>query len=227
MAAKEMKEKVIFTWSGGKDSALAFYELQKKKSYEIKALITTVAEEYERVSMHGVRKTLLAKQAESIGVSLTIIYITKNASNEEYEAKMEDVLLNYRSRGVSSVVYGDIFLEDLKRYREEKLSKIGMNGVFPLWKRNTRKLSHGFIDLGFKAVVTCIDSNELKKEFAGREFNKQFVSELPSTVDPCGENGEFHTFVYDGPIFQKKILYKNGEVVLRNKRFYFCDLVPI
>jgi uncharacterized protein (TIGR00290 family) len=129
--------------------------------------------------------------------------------------------------GVSSVVFGDIFLEDIKKYREDNLSKIGMKGIFPVWKRNTTELVHKFIDLGFKAVITCVDSNVLDKIFVGRLFNEKFLSQLPSTVDPCGENGEFHSFVYDGPIFQEKILYTIGDVILRDNRFYYCDLIPV
>jgi uncharacterized protein (TIGR00290 family) len=139
---------------------------------------------------------------------------------------MQKVLEKYQAAGVCSVVFGDIFLEDLRRYRQEKLSKIGMKGIFPIWKFNTAELANTFIDSGFKAVITCIDSNVLDKIFVGRVFDEQFLSELPSGVDPCGENGEFHSFVYDGPIFRNRILYRSGEVVLREKRFYYCDLVP-
>jgi len=222
-----MGKKVLFTWSGGKDSAMALYELQKTHSYEISALLTTITEDYDRVSMHGVRRTLLEQQAESLGLPLEKIYITKNASNKEYEAKMRDKLMDYQSRGVLSVVFGDIFLEDLRKYREENLSKIGMKGIFPIWKRDTTELAYTFIDLGFKAVITCVDSNVLDKIFVGRIFDEQFLSELPSDVDPCGENGEFHTFVYEGPIFQERILYKRGEVVFKDNRFYYCDLIPV
>ncbi|MFA5771714.1 MAG: diphthine--ammonia ligase [Thermoplasmata archaeon] len=220
-----MTEKVLFTWSGGKDSAMALYELQRTHDYEISALLTTVTEDYDRISMHGVRRILLEQQAESLGIPLEKVYITKNASNDEYEAKMRDMLMEYQSQGVLSVVFGDIFLEDLRKYREENLSKIGMRGIFPIWKRDTAGLAHTFIDLGFKAVITCVDSNVLDKRFAGRLYDKQFLRELPSGVDPCGENGEFHSFVYDGPIFQEKIAVTMGDVVLRDNRFYFCDLI--
>ena len=219
-----MTEKALFTWSGGKDSAMALYELKMTHSYEILALLTTVTEDYDRISMHGVRSILLEQQAESLGFPVEEVYITKNSSNEEYEARMRDKLIYYRSRGVLSVVFGDVFLEDLRRYREENLSKIGMKGIFPIWKRDTTELAHAFIDLGFRAVITCVDSNVLDKVFVGRAFDEQFLSELPSTVDPCGENGEFHSFVYDGPIFRKRILHEKGEVILRDNRFYYCDL---
>ena len=219
-------EKIILAWSGGKDSAMALYELMKSGRYEISALLTTVTADYERISMHGVRNVLLERQAESLGLLVEKVHITKNAGNEEYEAKMKEKLLRYRDLGVSSVGFGDIFLEDLRQYREQNLSKIGMKGIFPLWKRDTTQLAHEFIDLGFKAVISCVDSKALDQNFAGREFDRQFLIDLPSTVDPCGENGEFHSFVYDGPIFKKEITYERGEVVLRDNRFYYCDLVP-
>ena len=221
-----MAEKIIFTWSGGKDSAMALYELQRTHSYEVSALLTTITEDYERISMHGVRRILLERQADSLGLSLEKVFISKNASNEEYESKMQEVLTKYRATGVSSVVFGDIFLEDLRKYREDNLSKVDMKGIFPIWKRDTTELAHTFIDLGFKAVVTCVDSKVLDKKFVGRVFDGQFLSELPSTVDPCGENGEFHSFVYDGPIFRERIAFTVGDIVLRDNRFYFCDLIP-
>jgi uncharacterized protein (TIGR00290 family) len=191
------------------------------------ALLTSVTEDYDRISMHGVRRVLLERQAASLGYPLEIIYITKNSSNEEYEARLKEKLLQYKARGVSSVVFGDISLEDLRKYREDNLAQVGMKGVFPIWKRDTVELAHKFIDLGFKTIITCIDSNVLDKRFVGRAFDEQFLSELPAQVDPCGENGEFHSFVYDGPIFRQKIGLRKGRVVLRDNRFYFCDLVPI
>jgi uncharacterized protein (TIGR00290 family) len=221
-----MPEKVLFSWSGGKDSVIALYEILKSEDCEVLALLTTITEDYDRVSMHGLRRILLERQANSLGIPLEKVFISKNASNEEYESKMGEVLLRYKNAGVNSVVFGDIFLEDVRKYREGNLAKIGMKGIFPIWKRNTTALAHTFIDLGFKAVTICVDSNVLDKRFAGRVFDKQFLSELPPTVDPCGENGEFHSFVYDGPIFQEKVLHKVGEVILRDNRFYYCDLVP-
>jgi uncharacterized protein (TIGR00290 family) len=218
--------KALFTWSGGKDGAMALHELQKTHDYEISALLTTVTEDYDRISMHGVHSILLERQAESLGIPLEKVYITKEASNHEYEAKMRSKLTGYKDKGISSVVFGDIFLEDLRKYREENLSKIGMRGIFPIWKRDTKELAYSFMDLGFKAVITCVDSEVLDRRFVGKEFDPQFLSEIPSHVDPCGENGEFHSFVYDGPIFRKKILHSRGKVVLRNNRFYYCDLIP-
>lgn len=222
-----MTEKVLFTWSGGKDSALALYELQKVQNYEISALLTTVTEDYDRTSMHGVRRILLERQADSMGYPLEHVFISKNGSDEEYEAKMQEVLAKYKRAGISSVVFGDIFLREIRKHREDNLAKIGMKGIFPIWKRDTTELAHTFIDLGFKAVTTCVDLKVLDKEFVGRIFDARFLSELPFTIDPCGENGEFHSFVYDGPIFQQKILYSIGDIVLRDNRFYYCDLIPI
>jgi uncharacterized protein (TIGR00290 family) len=220
-------EKIIFTWSGGKDSAMALYELQLTHKYEVSALLTTITEDYERISMHGVRRILLEQQADSLGLPLEKLFISKNASNEEYESKMQEALIKYRVTGVSSVVFGDIFLEDLRKYREDNLSKINMKGIFPIWKRDTTELAHAFLDLSFKAVVICVDSNVLDKKFVGRAFDERFLSELPTSVDPCGENGEFHSFVYDGPIFRERIVFTMGDIVLRDNRFYFCDLIPV
>jgi len=221
-----MAENVLFTWSGGKDSALAFYEIQHDHHYEVTALLTTVTEDYNRISMHGVRNILLENQIKSLGLPIEKISITKSATNEEYEAKMKETLLRYQRQGVSSVVFGDIFLEDLRIYREKNLSTIGMKGLFPLWKKDTTELAYRFIGLGFKAVITCIDSHLIDKKFVGRYYDEHFLSDLPSTVDPCGENGEFHSFVFDGPIFREKLAFKTGAIVLRDNRFYFCDLLP-
>ena len=220
-----MNDKILLSWSGGKDSSLVLYELLKGKNTNIISLLTTVTEDYNRISMHGVRKELLEYQAESIGFNLNIVMIPKNASNEEYENKMRLFLKKLLERGLFKGAFGDIFLEDLRRYREEKLSLLGIQGVFPLWKRNTLVLANIFIDLGFKAIITSVDSQFLGKEYVGRLFNKQFLSELPNNVDPCGENGEFHSFVYDGPIFKNKISFTKGDIVLREDRFYFCDLL--
>jgi uncharacterized protein (TIGR00290 family) len=218
------KGMLLFTWSGGKDSALAFYKLQKTSKSRILELLTTVTEDYKRTSMHGVRESLLEKQTASLGVPLDKVYISKECTNEEYEAMMNERLILYKSRGVSSVVFGDIFLEELRSYREANLSKLDMKGIFPLWGKNTYELASTFMELGFRAVVTCIDSEKLDKKYAGCEYNKPLLDELPEGIDRCGENGEFHTFVYDGPIFREKIQFRRGEIVLRDNRF--CDLIP-
>jgi uncharacterized protein (TIGR00290 family) len=222
-----MNEKILFCWSGGKDSALALHEIQCHNAYEVIALLTTVTEEYDRVSMHGIRRMLLDQQAVSLQYPLEKVFISKNSPEGEYESRMEELLLKYLNKGVTSVAFGDIFLEDVRAYREHNLSKIGMKGIFPLWKRDASELAHAFIRLGFKALITCIDSHVLDKTFVGRAFDEQFLSELPSQVDPCGENGEFHSFVFDGPIFQRKIPYTTGEVVFRDNRFYYCDVIPV
>ena len=217
---------MIVAWSGGKDSAFALYEILIAKSYEVLELLTTVTEDYDRISIHGVRCVLLEQQARSLGFPLEKMLISKGASDEEYEREMLRILTRYLASGVFSVVFGDIFLEDVRKYREGILSKVGMKGIFPLWKRDTRQLARTFIDLGFKAVITVVDSKVLGKEFVGRRYDTQFLAALPANVDPCGENGEFHSFVYDGPIFSERVPFTKGEIVLRENRFYYCDLVP-
>jgi len=220
-------ERVLLTWSGGKDSAMALHALKTSGACEVLALLTTVTEQYDRVSMHGVRTILLERQAQSLGLPVEKVYLGADASNEEYETRMRDKLAQYQARGVSSVAFGDLFLEDVRRYREENLSRVGMKGLFPLWGRDTSELAHSFIGLGFKAVVTCVDSSLLDGAFVGREFDDRFLAELPPAVDPCGENGEFHTFVYDGPLFQSEIAHKRGDIVLRDDRFFYCDLTLV
>lgn len=222
-----MKEKVILCWSGGKDCALTLHELRKSGEYEVVVLLTTLTRDYDRVCMHGVRSTLLEQQAEALGLPLEKIFISKNASNEEYELRMREILEKYQADGVGAAVFGDIFLEDLRTYREEKLAQIGMKGLFPIWKRDTAELACKFIDLGFEAIVTCADSNLLDSSLVGRKFDFQFLSTLPEAVDPCGENGEFHSFVSAGPVFQQQVEHQIGEVVLRDNGFYYCDLVPV
>jgi uncharacterized protein (TIGR00290 family) len=220
-------EKVIVSWSGGKDSALALYELRRAGGYEVCALLTTVTEEYDRVSMHGVRRVLLEQQAASVGLPLEQVSISTDMSGEEYGARMREVLERHQEQGVSGVVFGDVFLEDVRGYREEKLSMVGMRGIFPLWGRETSELARAFVDLGFEAVITCVDTHLLDGKFAGRVFDRRFLSELPASVDPCGENGAFHSFVYDGPVFGERIAYTKGETVLRENRFQYCDLMPV
>lgn len=222
----QMGSKALFSWSGGKDSALALYEVLGTRSRDIASLITTVTGEYDRVSMHGVRSLLLEMQADSLGLALEKVIIPRNASNEEYELSLEKALLKYKRSGVDSVIYGDIFLEEIRKYRVEQLGKLGLGCVFPIWARDSLLLARTFIEAGFKAVVVCVDSTLLDGEFAGREFDRDFIIGLPPEIDPCGENGEFHTFVYDGPIFRKSVEFVKGEIVLRDGRFYYCDLLP-
>jgi uncharacterized protein (TIGR00290 family) len=221
-----MKEKLIIGWSSGKDSALALYKTLKTGKYEVLELLTTVTRDYDRINIHGVRRVLLEQQADALGLPLEKMIIPKGSSDAVYEREMLQVLKRHLDNGVFSVVFGDIFLEDVKKYRDQMLAKIGMKGIYPLWKTNSLELAREFIDLGFKAVITCVDSQSLGKEFSGREFDRQFLADLPANVDPCGENGEFHSFVYDGPIFSEKVQFTKGEIVLRENRFYYCDLVP-
>ena len=221
-----MREKVLFAWSSGKDSARSFFELKRDANYEITGLMTTVTEGYERISMHGVRVALLEQQAEVMGMPLEKVYIPKESSNESYETAMKHCLYTHKAHGVSAVAFGDLFLEDLKNYREKRLSEAGMKAIFPLWKRDTKELAYSFIRLGFKAIVTCVDSQALDGSFAGRFYDEQFLADIPSSVDACGENGEFHTFVYEGPIFKRPVLFERGGVVVRENRFYFCEIVP-
>jgi uncharacterized protein (TIGR00290 family) len=222
-----LTEKAIVLWSGGKDSALALYEILKSGRYEALELLTTVAKDYDRISIHGVRRVLLEQQTKALRIPLEQMFITKGASDAEYEGELLKTLKRHRDEGVFSVVFGDIFLEDVRKYREQILAKAGMNGIFPLWKKDTKDLARTFINLGFKAIITSVDSNVLGKSFVGREYDEKFLSDLPANVDPCGENGEFHSFVYDGPIFHERVLFTKGEIVLRDNRFYYCDLVPV
>ncbi len=221
-----MKDKILMSWSGGKDSAMALHELNQSQHYEVAALVTTVTEDYDRISMHGVRRVLLEQQADALGLPLEKVLIRKNVTNEEYENKMRTLLEKYRAEGVCGVAAGDIFLEDVKRYREDNLAQVGMTGVFPLWKKDTTELARSLTEKGFGAITTCVDGQVLGREFVGRMIDHQFLSELPPGVDPCGENGEFHSFVFAGPIFRKRIPFAIGSIVLRDDRFYFCDLIP-
>ncbi len=225
MSSIKMAEKVLLAWSGGKDSAITLYEIQRRPEYQVVSLLTTLTADYDRVSMHGVRRTLLERQAESLSLPLYELFISKEATNEEYASKMQAALTDFQKSGVSSVVFGDIHLEDVRKYREDNLSKIGMKAIFPIWGRDTAELTRSFIDLGFKAIVTCIDSKVLDKTFAGMIIDESFLAQLPADVDPCGENGEFHSFVFEGPTFNSKIQYTVGQTVLRDS-FYFCDLLP-
>jgi uncharacterized protein (TIGR00290 family) len=220
-----MKEKVVVGWSGGKDSALALYEAMKA-GMEVVGLLTTVTQDLDRVSIHGVRRVLLKAQAESLGLPVEEMLLAKDATDKDYEKEFLAILRSYRNRGVISVVFGDIFLEDVKQFRDELLLKIGMHGVYPLWKHDPTELAHEFVSLGFKAVITVVDGNVLGKEFVGREYDEQFLADLPAGVDPCGENGEFHTFVYYGPNFKKPVAFSRGEVELKDNRFWHIDLIP-
>lgn len=218
---------VLVAWSGGKDSALALREILSDGCYRVTALLTTVTGEYDRISMHGVRRTLLERQAASLGLPLEQVVISPGATNDEYEGKMAATLaaLRHRVPGLDTVVFGDLFLADIRAYRERMLARIGMHALFPLWLRDTPALAQEFVRLGYRAVLVCVDTHQLAAEFAGREFDADLLRDLPSTVDPCGENGEFHTFVYAGPGWRHEVRHERGPVVLRDRRFVYCDLV--
>lgn len=210
-----MKSKAIFNWSGGKDSSLALFKLLKSQEYDILCLLTSVSQQYQRISMHGVRTELLELQAQSIGIPLQKLMIPEMPTMEVYEKQMFETLTVLKNQGANVSVFGDIFLEDLRTYRENQLAKLDLKGVFPLWQQPTKELIREFLDLGFKTITTCVNEKYLDKSFVGRVIDEDFLKDLPSHVDPCGENGEFHTFVYDGPIFQKPIPFQIGEIVHR------------
>ena len=216
---------VLMSWSGGKDSCLALFEIQKARNYRVAALLTTVTRDYDRISMHGVRRVLLEKQAASLGTPLHQVQITKGASNQEYETNLIEAVSAYRDQGIDSVVFGDLFLEDIKTYRDQFLARHDLRGIYPVWLRDTTEFIRDFIDLGFKAIITCVNADALDSSFAGMIIDDNFLSALPAGVDPCGENGEFHTFVFDGPNFAQPVEFSVGETVLRDG-FWFCDLLP-
>jgi uncharacterized protein (TIGR00290 family) len=218
-------EPILFCWSGGKDSALALHTLLQQNKVRIAALLTTVTEGYDRISMHGVRRELLRRQAESLRLPLHEVFIPPQCVNRIYEARMEEALLSFFGQGIRRVAFGDIFLEDLRLYREKNLARIAMQALFPIWKRNTSDLIREFHAARFRSVAVCIDSKVLDPSFAGRELDASFFADIPPTVDPCGENGEFHTFVFDGPIFSRPIDFTLGEVIQRDS-FVFRDLLP-
>jgi len=236
-----MKRKAIFCWSGGKDSAYCLHKVLSDSDYEVKYLLTTVNDEFKRISMHGVREELLDVQAASVGIPLLKVKV-REGSNSEYEKKMEEVLLKGKSEGIEYVIFGDIFLEDLRKYREENLSKVGMRAVFPIWNLNTAEMIRDFINKKFRTVICCTNDAYLGSDWAGTEIDDSFLSKLPSDVDPCGENGEYHTFCFEGPLFKQKIKFEIGEKVFRplevkttdkdhrlrqTTGFWFCDLLPI
>lgn len=208
-----MAELALFNWSGGKDSALALYHTLRNSQFEVKHLLTSVNSETNRISMHGVRLSLLQKQAESIGIPLSLLSLPGEVSMEEYDQLMADKMQGFLDAGISTSIFGDIFLEDLKQYREQKLAQVGLKGDFPLWQRNTKELVNEFISVGFKTMVVSVDGSKLDQSFVGRIIDESFLNDLPENVDPCGENGEFHSFVFEGPIFKKPIRFERGEVV--------------
>ena len=244
-----MKPKAIFNWSSGKDSALALYKVLQNSEFEISCLLTSVNQEFQRISMHGVRVELLKQQAESLGIPLEIMQIPETPTMEAYENVMNETLMKLKDQGVTHSIFGDILLEDLRKYREDQLAKIDFKTVFPLWQIPTIDLIQEFISLGFKAIVVCVNERFLDKSFVGRIIDQDFINDLPDNVDVCGENGEFHTFTFDGPIFSKPINFNIGEIVYRKYEqpkqedlsnsacdtsssdvfdfgFWYCDLLP-
>ncbi|GAC1422194.1 MAG: diphthine--ammonia ligase [Flavisolibacter sp.] len=241
-----MVHKSYFNWSGGKDSALALHYALQDKAYSIDRLLTNINGYHHRISMHGVREGLLDAQAEAIGLPLQKILLPEEPSMAEYETQMQQNIQGLKEEGFAYSFFGDIFLEDLRQYREFQLAGLGIQARFPLWKRNTTELILEFLDLGFKTIVVCTSAELLGKSFLGRMIDHDFLKDLPKGIDPCGENGEFHTFVYDGPIFKKPLSFSIGENIFREykspsprddrsfnqrskkgsvKGFWFCDLV--
>lgn len=218
-----MKECVVMSWSGGKDSAMALQELLRGGTHEVVSLLTSVSEEFRRISHHGVRESLLDEQAKAIGIPLRKVYLPSSenggCTNDVYEAIMAKVMATYRDEGISTVAFGDLFLEDLRAWREANLARAGMRGIFPIWKRETGQLARDVIALGYRAHLSCVE-NRVGAAFAGREYDESLLRDLPAGIDPCGENGEFHSFVFDGPIFRRPIRVLVGETVMRDGRYY-------
>ncbi len=232
-----MANQSLFNWSGGKDSALALYHTLKNPDFEVSHLMTSVNSEADRISMHGVRRTMLEAQVAAIGLPLSLLSLPGEISMEDYDALMRKQMTRFIDQGITHSVFGDIFLEDLKQYREQRLAEVGLTGYFPLWKRDTRALIQEFLELGFRTLVVSVDGSKLDKSFAGRELDEAFLKDLPENVDPCGENGEFHTFVFEGPIFNNPVTFKKGEVVGKKYKlsgetdktvtYWFQDLLPV
>ena len=228
-------KKAWLNWSSGKDSALALYQIEREKKYTVEKLFTTLSGDHQRVSMHGLRKDLLLRQVENIGLPIRIADLSTDTSLNSYNELMLKETKKFKEEGFTHSIFGDIFLEDLRKYREDQLSEIGIHAVFPLWKKDTAGLMQEFLNLGFKAVVICTNSKYLDESFCGRIIDQEFLQDLPGNVDPCGENGEFHTFVFDGPIFKKPVKFKIGQKTTRSfpspdgkwdAEFCYCDLIP-
>jgi uncharacterized protein (TIGR00290 family) len=217
--------KVLLSWSSGKDSAWALHLLRREGDAEVVGLVTTVNEAHDRVAMHAVRSELLRAQAEAAGLELWTVPIPSPCSNAEYESAMQAALARARAAGIERMAFGDLFLEDIRRYREDKLRGTGISPVFPLWGLPTDALAREMIAAGLRARLTCVDPKQLPASFAGREFDGSLLADLPDSVDPCGERGEFHSFAYDGPMFSRPIPVRSGDVMERDG-FVFADLLP-
>ncbi|HTX40863.1 MAG TPA: hypothetical protein VMD25_03470 [Acidobacteriaceae bacterium] len=218
-----MKRRLTLSWSSGKDSAWALHLLRQRSDYEVAGLLTTLNAKFDRVAMHSTRRALLEAQAAAAGLPLHVVPLPWPCSNEHYEAAMQTACAGILASGVDMIAFGDLFLEDVRRYREEKLQGTGLTPVFPVWGLDTRELSRQMIAAGLRARIVCVDPRKLPSDFAGRDFDEDFLRELPPGVDPCGENGEFHSFVYAGPIFREPIPIESGDVVERDG-FVFADV---
>ena len=214
----------LLSWSSGKDSAWALHVLRKDPAVDVVGLLTTINEAADRVAMHAVRNALLDRQAAAVGLPVTKVRIPSPCSNAEYEAAMGEALRDAGGRGVTAVAFGDLFLEDIRRYREETLTATGMTPLFPLWGKDTAALADAMVGSGLRAVITCVDPKQLDPSFAGRNYDARFLRDLPAGVDPCGENGEFHSFAYEGPMFASPIPVVTGEVIERDG-FVFADVM--
>jgi uncharacterized protein (TIGR00290 family) len=217
-------KRCALSWSSGKDSAWSLHLLRQDPAIEVLALVTTINQEFDRVAMHAVRRELLELQAASIGLPLWTVPLPWPCSNEQYEARMRDLCARAVREGIDAMAFGDLFLADIRAYREKQLQGSGLQPLFPVWHLPTRELAANMIQSGLRAKITCVDPKLLPREFAGREFDAAFLADLPPTVDPCGENGEFHSFVYDGPMFRTPVRVELGEIVERDG-FVFADLV--
>ena len=217
---------VLLSWSGGKDSALALQALSADPKYRVVGLVTAVTHGYDRISIHGVRRELLEAQAASVGLPIHLIHLEPACSNEDYEKAFHVGLRGAAelTPGCSHLAFGDLFLEDVRAYREKLLERSGWTPVFPLWGLDTAALARRFVDDGFEARLVCVDTTQLDREFAGRHFDHALLRDLPAPTDPCGERGEFHTFVSNGPGFATPVRYVTGQRVLRDERFMYCDL---
>jgi len=224
-----MRIPVVMSWSGGKDSAIALHEILRGDQFEVVALMTSISDEYRRVSHHGVREILLDQQADALGLPLEKVYLPSGkhqpCTNEVYEQIMGTVLAKFQARGVQTVAFGDLFLEDLRSWREANLAKVGMRGLFPIWRRDTTEMAHEVVRSGFKAYLSCVEG-KMGPGFVGRPYDENLLRDLPPGIDPCGENGEFHSFVHDGPIFNRPVPVRVGEIVIRDGRHY-ADLLPV
>ncbi|WP_168413225.1 adenine nucleotide alpha hydrolase [Bacillus salacetis] len=219
-----MKKKVCLSWSGGRDSMVMLDRLHSSTEWKPSALLTTLAEEEQRIMMHDVPMPLLKKQAEALNLPLLPVFMKQGASNEEYEAGMHSALGSLLDQHIGTVAFGDIFLEDIKSYREEQMKNTSLKPVFPLWGVSTADLSREFIDKGYRAVLVCVDGSQLDPSFLGREYDDDLLRDLPEEVDPCGENGEFHTFVYDGPLFKQPVKYQAAETIKKYERFHYLHI---